>query len=57
MTGDASLRRRPMERVIEPLARMGARFEAREGGRLPLAIIGTDEPCRSTTACRSPRRR
>lgn len=43
MTGDASLRRRPMQRVIEPLSRMGARFEAREGGRMPLAIIGTDE--------------
>src|SRR5262249_3950463 len=34
MTGDASLRRRPMGRVIEPLSRMGARFEARDGGRL-----------------------
>ena len=43
MTGDGSLRRRPMQRVIEPLSRMGARFEAREGGRMPLAIIGTDE--------------
>jgi len=43
MTGDASLRRRPMQRVIEPLSRMGARFQAREGGRMPLAIIGTDE--------------
>jgi 3-phosphoshikimate 1-carboxyvinyltransferase len=43
MTGDASLRRRPMQRVIEPLSRMGARFEARRGGRLPLAIMGTDE--------------
>jgi 3-phosphoshikimate 1-carboxyvinyltransferase len=43
MTGDASLRRRPMQRVIDPLSRMGARFEAREGGRMPLAIIGTDE--------------
>ena len=43
MTGDSSLRRRPMQRVIEPLTRMGARFEGREGGRLPLAIIGTDE--------------
>jgi 3-phosphoshikimate 1-carboxyvinyltransferase len=42
MTGDASLRRRPMQRVIDPLSRMGARFEGREGGRLPLAIIGTD---------------
>lgn len=43
MTGDASLRRRPMQRVIEPLMRMGARFESRAGGRLPLAIVGTDE--------------
>lgn len=43
MTGDGSLRRRPMQRVIEPLSRMGARFEAREGGRMPLAIVGTDE--------------
>ena len=43
MTGDASLRRRPMQRVIEPLSRMGARFHGREGGRLPLAIICTDE--------------
>jgi 3-phosphoshikimate 1-carboxyvinyltransferase len=43
LTGDASLRRRPMQRVIEPLARMGARFEGRAGGRLPLAIVGTDE--------------
>jgi 3-phosphoshikimate 1-carboxyvinyltransferase len=43
LTGDPSLRRRPMQRVIEPLSRMGARFEAREGGRMPLAIVGTDE--------------
>ncbi|MFZ5780757.1 MAG: 3-phosphoshikimate 1-carboxyvinyltransferase [Pseudomonadota bacterium] len=43
MTGDASLRRRPMQRVIDPLSRMGALFAARAGGRLPLAITGTDE--------------
>ena len=43
MTGDGSLRKRPMQRVIEPLSRMGARFEAREGDRMPLAIVGTDE--------------
>ena len=43
MSGDASLRRRPMQRVIEPLARMGAQFETRDGGRMPLAIVGTDE--------------
>jgi 3-phosphoshikimate 1-carboxyvinyltransferase len=40
MTGDASLRRRPMRRVIDPLTATGARFASREGGRLPLAIEG-----------------
>jgi 3-phosphoshikimate 1-carboxyvinyltransferase len=40
MTGDASLRRRPMRRVTDPLSACGARFLAREGGRLPLAIAG-----------------
>jgi 3-phosphoshikimate 1-carboxyvinyltransferase len=40
MTGDGSLRRRPMRRVIDPLSACGARFEAREGGRLPLAMRG-----------------
>ena len=44
MTGDRSLRRRPMGRIIEPLERMGARFECRSGGRLPLAVIGADQP-------------
>ncbi|WP_324717832.1 3-phosphoshikimate 1-carboxyvinyltransferase [Carboxydochorda subterranea] len=39
-TGDASLRRRPMGRVIEPLERMGARIMARRGGLAPLAITG-----------------
>jgi 3-phosphoshikimate 1-carboxyvinyltransferase len=43
-TGDASLRRRPMQRVIQPLRQMGARFVAREGGRLPLAAIGAADP-------------
>ena len=41
MTGDASLRRRPMARVIDPLMQCGARFAARAGGRLPLTIAGT----------------
>jgi 3-phosphoshikimate 1-carboxyvinyltransferase len=41
LTGDESLRRRPMERVMEPLTRMGARVVGRRGGaRLPLAIAG-----------------
>lgn len=39
-TGDASLSRRPMARVMEPLARMGAVFEASPGGRLPLLVRG-----------------
>ncbi|MBR0559241.1 3-phosphoshikimate 1-carboxyvinyltransferase [Neokomagataea sp. TBRC 2177] len=41
MTGDASLRSRPMRRVTVPLSETGAVFEAREGGRLPMAIRGT----------------
>lgn len=40
LTGDASLRRRPMRRVTEPLEAMGARFEGRDPDRLPLAIRG-----------------
>ncbi|WP_415458810.1 3-phosphoshikimate 1-carboxyvinyltransferase [Acetobacter orientalis] len=44
MTGDASLRRRPMKRVMDPLAATGATFLAREGGRLPLAIKGSATP-------------
>src|SRR5208282_1741207 len=43
-TGDESLRRRPMARVIEPLSRFGARFTAREGGFLPLAETGAPSP-------------
>jgi len=43
MTGDGSLRRRPMRRVTEPLAACGARFATREGGRLPLAVEGARE--------------
>ncbi|MGH7101108.1 MAG: 3-phosphoshikimate 1-carboxyvinyltransferase, partial [Acetobacteraceae bacterium] len=41
LTGDASLRARPMRRVIEPLRASGARFTARVGGLMPLAIEGT----------------
>ena len=39
-TGDGSLRRRPMGRVLEPLRAMGAQALTREGGRLPLALRG-----------------
>ncbi len=41
MTGDASLRGRPMGRVTEPLAACGARFLARDGGRLPITVTGS----------------
>ncbi|HEV2078803.1 MAG TPA: 3-phosphoshikimate 1-carboxyvinyltransferase [Allosphingosinicella sp.] len=39
--GDASLSRRPMERVIGPLRRAGARITASPRGRLPLVVQGT----------------
>ncbi|MGC6401171.1 3-phosphoshikimate 1-carboxyvinyltransferase [Sphingomonas sp. FW199] len=38
--GDASLSKRPMGRVIEPLSAMGAEFTASPGGRLPLTMRG-----------------
>lgn len=39
-TGDHSLQKRPMGRVIKPLSLMGVRFEATSGDRLPLRVIG-----------------
>ena len=39
-TGDTSLSKRPMVRVIEPLSRMGAEFTPSPGGRLPLMVRG-----------------
>ncbi len=42
--GDASLRRRPMQRVLEPLERIGARVLAAGDGRLPLTLAGAREP-------------
>ncbi|MFM9842464.1 MAG: 3-phosphoshikimate 1-carboxyvinyltransferase [Dongiaceae bacterium] len=44
LTGDRSLRGRPMARVANPLMQMGARIVSREGCRLPLAITGAKEP-------------
>src|SRR5580698_1542998 len=44
VTGDASLRTRPMRRVTDPLSRFGARFASRDGGRLPFCVSGTAEP-------------
>ena len=43
-TGDASLSRRPMARVTDPLSQFGARITAREGGRLPITIEGAADP-------------
>lgn len=43
MTGDDSLRRRPMRRIIVPLERMGARIRSQDG-RPPLVIEGTASP-------------
>lgn len=40
MTGDSSLRKRPMGRVMLPLEEMGACFMARQEGKFPLAIKG-----------------
>ena len=43
--GDDSLRQRPMRRVLDPLARMGAEvMEQAEGGRLPLKLKGARDP-------------
>ncbi len=39
LTGDASLRRRPVRRVIDPLRRMGANLSARDGDRLPPLVV------------------
>lgn len=43
-TGDASLRKRPMGRVTDPLALFGARAVGRQGGRLPMTIVGAADP-------------
>ena len=41
--GDASLQKRPMERVTIPLTQMGAQFKS-ENGRLPMQVIGAENP-------------
>jgi 3-phosphoshikimate 1-carboxyvinyltransferase len=42
--GDASLRKRPMRRILDPLERIGARTVAATDGRLPLTLAGAHEP-------------
>ena len=43
-TGDASLSKRPMARVTDPLALFGAQAVGRAGGRLPMTIVGAADP-------------
>ncbi|TMV57326.1 3-phosphoshikimate 1-carboxyvinyltransferase, partial [Thioclava sp. BHET1] len=43
-TGDASLRKRPMGRITDPLALFGAKAYGRSGGRLPLTLVGAADP-------------
>ncbi len=42
-TGDASLNKRPMQRVITPLEMMGAKFLGRSGGKLPMTLQGAKD--------------
>ncbi len=50
LTGDESLNRRPMGRVVEPLRKMGARIEGREGGRYaPLCFLPGHRACARST--------
>jgi 3-phosphoshikimate 1-carboxyvinyltransferase len=43
-TGDESLRRRPMKRVLEPLTLFGAEYSARDGGLMPVTLKGARQP-------------
>ena len=43
-TGDDSLRKRPMDRVVEPLSEFGANFSTNYDCKLPIHVIGSDEP-------------
>jgi 3-phosphoshikimate 1-carboxyvinyltransferase len=44
LTGDDSVRRRPMDRVVEPLRQMGIRVDGRQGGRLAPLVVRGGEP-------------
>ncbi|MGL4321719.1 MAG: 3-phosphoshikimate 1-carboxyvinyltransferase, partial [Paracoccaceae bacterium] len=43
-TGDASLRKRPMGRVTDPLSLFGTQAYGRKGGRLPMTVLGAAHP-------------
>ena len=56
-TGDASLSKRPMGRVTDPLSLFGARAYGRTGGRLPMTVVGAAGPaagCDRWPYCRQP---
>ena len=44
LTGDASLRARPMARIIKPLTEIGAQFISGDSERLHMAIVGSKDP-------------
>ena len=48
-TGDASLRRRPMRRVLGPLKLFGAEYGARAGGLMPVTLKGAAQPISDRT--------
>ncbi|MBM5782559.1 MAG: 3-phosphoshikimate 1-carboxyvinyltransferase, partial [Pelagibacterales bacterium] len=43
-TGDSSLRKRPMGRVFEPIAEIGAKIVARQSNLMPFAVVGAKNP-------------
>lgn len=43
-TGDASLNGRPMARVTDPLSEFGCQTVGRDGGRLPMTLVGAADP-------------
>ncbi|MGB0960936.1 MAG: 3-phosphoshikimate 1-carboxyvinyltransferase [Halocynthiibacter sp.] len=43
-TGDGSLRKRPMGRITNPIAEFGATSYGRDGGRLPMTVVGATNP-------------
>jgi 3-phosphoshikimate 1-carboxyvinyltransferase len=56
LDGDASIRRRPVDRIAEPLRLMGATVDATDGRLPPFTVTGA-RCARSTTSCRWPARR
>ena len=53
LDGDASIRRRPVDRIVEPLREMGADVRATDG-RFPPLVIAGGSCTRSPTSCRWP---